>query len=111
MPERIHSAPCALRTADAEARRKVYRHRWPNACATCAARGGAHLRDLVTGLDSFEGCHECFEVGLCPRCNSALHPSSTAGHVCPRCGWSGPDDGEPPFPGCVCPPSSEVARG
>ena len=100
MAEPRHTAECAMRSADAEAAREAFQKRWPAGCRTCAARGGALITDLVSGQDTFEECHDCLALGLCPRCSKALMPGP--GIECMHCSWLGPDNGEPLYPACIC---------
>jgi DnaJ-class molecular chaperone len=60
------------------------------ACKSCGGEGSSpHIEDDEHHFEiTEEPCPECFERGICPRCDNAdAFVSDETGEQCGHCGW------------------------
>ena len=70
--------------------KEEYFEKYPNYCKNCNGYGG---RETRTPYFQRNGCPECFEKELCPRCKIKLSVS----FECDTCGWKIGTDGVPKY--------------
>jgi hypothetical protein len=86
-----------------------YEAKWPKYCRKCWGWGGNHGYDYSTGMQDFDPCQTCLEVGDCPQCGIATaelledQDDPQGGYydyfACSSCGWNDLEpDGHPTDP-------------
>lgn len=104
-----------IKNADSEAAALVayetyvqsYETRYPKYCRKCGGWGGNFTYDGSTGMEDFDPCNSCIELGYCPQCGEAtaeMLEEPGEGYYdyfsCP-CGWR---DDDPNREGMPLPP-------
>jgi hypothetical protein len=75
-----------------------YEARWPKYCRKCGGWGGKLGYDSSTGMEDYDPCQACIELGYCPQCGEAtaeMLEEPGEGYydyfACSLCGWRDDD--------------------
>jgi hypothetical protein len=60
------------------------------------------VTDAGTGRLTFDECHACLAICVCPRCDTENAMTSVKDPACRECGWNLDTLGEPLAVACTC---------